>query len=412
MQTKITHSIRNTADGQEAEKILRACVHCGFCTATCPTYQLLGDELDGPRGRIYQIKQILEGDVTSAKTRGHLDRCLTCRSCETTCPSGVNFSRLVDIGRPMAEALHPRVSTANWLRKALTRTVPYPERFGKLLRLGQTFRPLLPRSLKEKVPVSKEPGGDLAAENWPGKRHERVVAILSGCVQPMLAPDTDVALAKVLDHVGISPLRIENRCCGALPHHLNDQERAETLARETIDLLWPAIESGCEAVVSTASGCGVTLKEYDWLLRHDSGYREKTKRVSELAKDPVEVLEGASLSAFEKNAEFSERIAFHPPCTLQHGMKLQGRVEALLTNLGFQLTPFGESHLCCGSAGTYSLLEPEISSQLRERKLKNIMSGKPSLIATANIGCQSHLQQKSGIPVVHWLTLLERSIRR
>ncbi len=402
MQTEISETYLGTKDGEEAGRILRTCVHCGFCTATCPTYQLLGDELDGPRGRIYQIKQILEGAKATRTVRVHLDRCLTCRSCESTCPSGVDYARLLDIGRNLVE--DTRSTPDKLIRKLMLNVLPYPARFAPAAKLGTLFSFMLPKKLSGKLPKSTK-----STMCWPTSGHQRKVAVLSGCVQPTLAPDIDISLAVVLDRAGIETVAVRNNCCGALPAHLTDEARAEKMAIETIDLVWPLVEDGIEAIISTASGCGVTLKEYDWLLRHNKAYSEKAKRVSELASDPVEVIE-KSLDSFEGQPGKGETIVYHPPCTQQHGMKIKGNVEKVLTTLGYKLLPFNDAHLCCGSAGTYSLFQPKISSELRERKLEQLQQPGASAIATANIGCMTHLSEKSELPVIHWLTLVARSI--
>ncbi len=405
MQTQIAEQFRATADGQEADRIIRSCVHCGFCTATCPTYQLLGDELDGPRGRIYLIKQMLEGSEVSRKTQTHLDRCLTCRACETTCPSGVEYGRLVDIGRAETERRVQRPLHQRLAHQLLIAILPHTRRFAFLLRLGQRVRPLLPAKLQRSIPVATPP------QSWPAARHARRMVALGGCVQPALAPNIDAALARLLDRIGISLLpTAESGCCGAVSHHLNAHERTLEFARRNIDAWWPQIEQGAEAIVITASGCGAVVKEYGYLLRDDPAYAEKAARVAQLARDPVEVLlaERAAVVA-QFNTTASVAVAFHSPCSLQHGQKLPGRVEALLRDCGYQLTAVADAHLCCGSAGTYSLMQPTLSRQLRTNKLAALESGKPVVIATANIGCLSYLQGGTDTPVTHWLELLDRN---
>ena len=401
MQTNLAEFIRDTPEGQEAESILRSCVHCGFCTATCPTYQLLGDELDGPRGRIYLIKQVLEGHAASDKTRLHLDRCLTCRSCETTCPSGVVYHRLLDIGREVVEQQAPRPAAERLLRGALRILLRDRTRFSPLLRLGQTVRPLLPAALKAKVLPRRRPGA------WPEPRHQRRMLVLEGCVQPALAPDINAATARVLDRLGISLLRVPGAgCCGALDYHLNAQEAGLRAARRNLDAWWPEIEKGAEAVVITASGCGAFVKEYAHLLRNDPQYAAKAARVEQLSRDLSEVIRGERLTGLVPRPR---KVAFHCPCTLQHALGLRGVVEDILAGLGFQLTPVADAHLCCGSAGTYSVLQPAIASQLRDNKLQALESGEPEVIATANIGCLTHLQSGTSRPVQHWVQLLDSS---
>ncbi len=405
MQTQIAEQFRATADGQEADRIIRSCVHCGFCTATCPTYQLLGDELDGPRGRIYLIKQMLEGSEVSRKTQTHLDRCLTCRACETTCPSGVEYGRLVDIGRAETERRVQRPWQQRLAHQLLIAILPHTNRFAFLLRLGQRVRPLLPAKLQRSIPAAT------TAQPWPAARHTRRMVALGGCVQPALAPNIDAALARVLDRIGISLVAMpESGCCGAVTHHLNAHERTLEFARRNIDAWWPQIEQGAEAIVITASGCGAVVKEYGYLLRDDPAYANKAARVAQLARDPVEVLlaeRAAVVAQFKTTA--SAAVAFHSPCSLQHGQKLPGRVEALLRGCGYQLTTVADAHLCCGSAGTYSLMQPTLSRQLRNNKLAALESGKPVVIATANIGCLSHLQGGTDTPVTHWIELLDRN---
>ncbi len=402
MQTSIIDSIRNTAQGEEADRILRSCTHCGFCLATCPTYQLLGNELDSPRGRIYLMKQVLEGQTPTATTQQHLDRCLTCRACETTCPSGVEYGRLVDIGRELVEQDVPRSKGATLQRWALRELLPRRALFGTALRLGQWLRPLAPARLKEKIPVARR------APPWPQDRpRSRRVLMLEGCVQPAMDPVINPQTARILDALGIAVERTPaSRCCGAINQHLGKPERALSQARTNIDVWWPHVQDGAEAIVVNASGCGVQVKDYGHLLRNDAGYAEKAERISALTLDPVELLlqEEARL---RPAAAAPRRIAFQAPCTLQHGQKLPGRVEGLLTRLGFDLVPVADAHLCCGSAGTYSVLQPALSQQLRSNKLQALTAGNPELIASANIGCITHLGAAAGVPVRHWLELID-----
>jgi|SRR5680860_458653 len=400
MQTNLAEFIKNTEQGREADRILRTCVHCGFCNATCPTFQLLGDELDGPRGRIYLIKQVLEGDQPTRKTQLHLDRCLTCINCETTCPSGVEYGKLVDIGRELVDERVERGLFERIQRRALRLVMPYPRRFTPLLRLGQLARPLLPRVLKTKVPPR------VAATAWPSTAHKRIMLILEGCVQPAIDPAINAATARVLDRLEISVIRAQGAgCCGALSHHLTAPEEAKVFMRRNIDAWWPHIEAGAEAIVMTASGCGSVVKEYGRILKDDPDYGEKAAKVSELTKDLSEILRDEDISRLKPQK--SRRVAFHPPCTLQHGQRVQGVVESILSELGFELAPVTDSHLCCGSAGTYSILQPRLAQQLLNGKLENLQKGEPELIATANIGCLAHLQTKAKVPVVHWVELLD-----
>ncbi len=401
MQTSLTQSLLNTAEGREADTILRSCVHCGFCTATCPTYQLLGDELDGPRGRIYLIKQMLEGNAVSRDTQLHLDRCLTCRACETTCPSGVRYGRLADIGRAIAEQRITRPLFDRTFRRLLRAVLPYATRFGMLLRLGQAMRPLLPSAIHAKIPARQNAGA------WPAPRHARRMLVLAGCAQSYTTPNTNAAAARVLDKLGVSLVVAPAAgCCGALSHHLSAEEEALNFMRRNIDAWWPYIDQGTEAIVMTASGCGVMVKDYGPLLQHDPQYAAKAAKITALTRDLSEVLATENLSGLGISGNH-RRIAVHAPCTLQHGQKLPGAVESILTKLSFELTEVRDSHLCCGSAGSYSLLQPKLSQQLRDNKLDALQSGKPELIVTANVGCQLHLATNSNVPVRHWIELLD-----
>ena len=401
MQTNLIDKYRDTPEGQEAESILRSCVHCGFCTATCPTYQLLSDELDGPRGRIYLMKQILEGQEVTEKTQLHLDRCLSCRSCETTCPSGVKYGRLVDIGRHIVEQQVKRSIGDRIMRKALRTVIPNPRIFASVLRVGRVFKPVLPDSLKTKVPDMQE------EQAWPVKAQQRKMLVLDGCVQPLTQPNTNAATARVLDKLGIQLLRASKAgCCGAVSHHLSAHVEGLDFMRRNIDAWWPYVEQGVEAIVMTASGCGVVVKDYGHLLAHDSAYAEKAKKISALSKDIGEILTDEDLSLLS-DAGKKQKVAFHSPCTLQHGQKLSGVVEKILTKVGYQLTDVFDSHLCCGSAGTFSILQSELSQQLLENKLNSLQSDLPEIIATANIGCQMHMATKASVPVKHWIELLD-----
>ncbi|HET7765347.1 MAG TPA: glycolate oxidase subunit GlcF [Burkholderiales bacterium] len=408
MQTALADFIRDTPEGREADAILRKCVHCGFCTATCPTYLLLGDENDGPRGRIYLVKQALEGHAVTDRTRVHLDRCLTCRACETTCPSGVQYGRLLDIGRKLVEERVARPAGDGLKRRILAAIVPHRRVFGFLLLLGRLGRRFLPASLAEKVPASVPAGGA-----WPAPRHARKMLALAGCVQPSLSPDINAAAARVLDRIGISLVEARGAgCCGALRFHLGYQERGLDDMRALIDRWWPAIaRGGIEAVVMTASGCGAVVKEYGHLLRNDPRYADRAAKISAMTRDISEVLtdEIERLAPLVKKK--GGRVAFHPPCTLQHGLQLRGVTEKVLVRAGFELTPVPDSHLCCGSAGTYSLLEPGLSARLRSNKLAALASGDPEAVLTANIGCQAHLAAAAEIPVSHWITALEARLQ-
>ncbi len=400
MQTDLADFIRGTAAGNEAEAILRKCVHCGFCTATCPTYQLLGDDLDSPRGRIYLMKRALEGATVTDRTRLHLDRCLTCRACESTCPSGVRYSRLVDIGRAVVEQRTKRPPLDRLQRALFAFALPRTRLFGAAFMLGQLVRPLLPSSFRKKIPSPAKPAGA-----WPAPRHARKMLVLAGCVQPALAPSINAAAARVLDRFGISLIEAPGAgCCGAVRFHLNYQEAGRDDMRALIDAWWPMIErSEVEAIVFTASGCGSTVKDYGHLLAEDPAYREKAQRVAALAKDLSEVVPFDAIPPGLARA----RVAFQSPCSLQHGQQIRGTVEARLARAGFVTTPVRDGHLCCGSAGSYSLLQPEIAGELRTRKVQNLEEGRPECIATANIGCLAHLQPATPVPVRHWIELLD-----
>ncbi|HSH48526.1 MAG TPA: glycolate oxidase subunit GlcF [Halomonas sp.] len=414
MQTHFTKEALEKPHIREADRVLRSCVHCGFCNATCPTYLLLGDERDGPRGRIYLMKEMLESpegsDKVTEQTRLHLDRCLTCLNCETTCPSGVEYHKLLNIGRAEIERRVPRKPAEQAQRYALRKMLVNPGRFRALLKLGQTFRPLVPGILRDKVPPAPVDAGKRPA----GKQHARQMLILEGCVQPSLSPNTNAATARVLDRLGIGLTPVaEAGCCGALEFHLNAQDDGRARARANIDAWWPHLsgengESRVEAIVQTASGCGAFVKEYAEILADDPDYAEKAARVSAMAKDLVEVLREEDLETLE--VKHSRRLAFHCPCTLQHAQKLAGSVESVLSRLGFALTPVADAHLCCGSAGTYSITQPELSMQLRDNKLDNLEAGNPEVIVTANIGCQTHLNGANRTTVRHWIEIVDEAL--
>ena len=421
MQTNLADWIKDTPEGIEADAILRKCVHCGFCLATCPTYQLTGDELDSPRGRIYLMKEMLEGNDVTAKTQFHLDRCLTCRACETTCPSGVQYGRLVDIGREVVEKKVSRTTLDQLTRSVLKNLLPKTALFSIGLGIGRAAKALLPDGIGKYV-TSKRDEGD-----WPAANHARKMLVLEGCVQPAMAPSINHAAARVLDKLGISLIVADKAgCCGAIPHHLNDAHEAHTYVKRNIDAWWPAIEAGIEAIVVTASGCGTMVAEYGHLLRNDVGYAEKAARVSSLYRDVSQVIEQerAGLSVLLKSkaevvpldAEVTkQKLAFHSPCSLQHGLKIRGVVESLLRDAGFELTHVPDAHLCCGSAGTYSILQSELSQQLLANKVQALESGGPDIIATANIGCMAHIESglhaSSGTPILHWIELIDRRLR-
>jgi glycolate oxidase iron-sulfur subunit len=416
MQTTLAPEFKGTPDGDAAEAILRKCVHCGFCTATCPTYQLLGDELDGPRGRIYLIKQVLEGGAPTRATQVHLDRCLTCRNCETTCPSGVQYGALVDIGRRVVEAKVERPLKERLLRGALKEGLTSPL-FGPAMKLGQMVRPLLPAALKNKVPAK----GGARAHQWPQRTHERKVLMLLGCVQPAMMPNINAATARVLDAAGIQTLVADGAgCCGAIRAHLNDHEGGLNDMRRNIDAWWPLVEGltsagKVEAIVMNASGCGVTVKEYPQHLAHDAAYADKAQRIAALTRDLSELVPDLmpALKPKLRAPKAGAKLAYHPPCTLQHGQQLRGGVETSLREAGFEVGLAAcESNLCCGSAGTYSVLQPELAYQLRDRKLANLEPLQAPFIVSANIGCIQHLQTGTATPVRHWIEVLDEALAR
>jgi len=406
MQTELAPEFQGTAEGREAEAILRKCVHCGFCTATCPTYQLLGDELDGPRGRIYLIKQVLEGKTPTRSTQLHLDRCLTCRNCESTCPSGVQYGHLVDIGRKIVDEKVPRPVLESAVRWTLKEALP-SSLFGPAMKLGQSVRGLLPAALKAKVPVPQPAGA------WPTRTHARKMLMLAGCVQPSMAPNINSATARVLDAAGIEAVIAKNAgCCGAVKFHLNDQEGGKAQLRANIDAWWPQVAAGSvEAIVMNASGCGVTVREYGHILKDDPAYAAKAERISAMTRDLSELLPDLVGALKGRVKAPAGVVAYHPPCTLQHGQKLRGGVEVNLRALGFDIqVARNESHLCCGSAGTYSVLQPELAYPLRDRKLGHLNQLQPSAIVSANVGCITHLQSGTETPVRHWVEVLDAAL--
>lgn len=406
MKTNIVSDFLNTPDGIEANRILRSCVHCGFCNATCPTYQLLGDELDGPRGRIYLIKQTLEGKTPSRQTQLHLDRCLTCRNCESTCPSGVNYSHLLNIGRSVVNKKVTRSFTQKSLHYVLRKTFLSPFAFSSIIKTGQFFKPMLPEKLKSSIPEKQK------HVQFNAISHERKILLVPGCVQSSLKPNIDIAAKVVFNELNIESIETPDAgCCGSLSHHLNAENEAIQIIKKNIDSWWPLIENKTiEAICMTASGCGVAIKEYQQLLSEDKAYAEKAKIVSTLYKDPAEIVSAElsnnkqSIQSLISNKQ-NTSVAFHPPCTLQHGMKLNNLIEPILSDCGFEVQSFNDKHLCCGSAGTYSITQKELSQQLLSNKLDNINQTEHDLIVTANIGCQLHLQSGTTTQVKHWLEL-------
>ena len=413
MKTNLEPTVLETREGKEANDILRSCVHCGFCTATCPTYQLLGDELDSPRGRIYLIKELLEGQKPTEATQLHLDRCLTCRSCESTCPSGVQYGRLVDIGRNMVEKTVTRSLGERLKRHTLEKIITKKTVFRSLITAGKIVKPALPKVLKKKIPTAQK-----VAMKWPQSNHTRKMLFLDGCVQPILAPNINISTAQLLDRLEIALIPTSQvSCCGAVTYHLNKQTESLVFIKQNIDAWWPLIEKGAEAIVITASGCGTMVKEYGHLLEDDPVYATKAKAISEMTKDLCEVftdelttLKAKVLEPIKRKQTDKCRVAFHAPCSLQHGQQIKGIVENLLTNAGYTLTTIEDSHLCCGSAGTYSLLQPDLSEQLLNRKIENIEREHPKYIVTANIGCLTQLQSGTKTRVLHWAELLEEAL--
>jgi glycolate oxidase iron-sulfur subunit len=410
MQTQLSPEFSATPKGEEAAGILRKCVHCGFCNATCPTYQLLGDELDGPRGRIYLIKQVLEGREVTRSTQIHLDRCLTCLNCETTCPSGVKYGHLVEIGRQIVEtrvARPPLERLARWsLKEGLTSRL-----FGPAMRLGRMLRPILPKVLKDKIAVQASPRAPLPQ---PSTRPRKML-MLEGCVQPSMMPNIDDATLRVFDRAGIQIVRAAGTaCCGALRMHLSDREGARAHMRRNIDAWIPLLAAAdVEAIISSASACTLSLKDYGHALADDPAYAAKAARVSAMVRDLSELLpQLVPALKGQLRGSGAKRLVFHAPCTLQHGQRLRGGVESGLRELGADIKSASEeSHLCCGSAGTYSVLQPQLATQLRDRKLSNLAKLDPECILSANVGCIQHLQSGTSTQVMHWIEWLDEALK-
>ncbi|MBI3714241.1 MAG: glycolate oxidase subunit GlcF [Burkholderiales bacterium] len=418
MQTKIAPEWQSDPEVQEAEQILRQCVHCGLCNATCPTYQLLGDERDGPRGRIYLIKQMLEGETVTQKTQTHLDRCLTCRACETTCPSGVKYARLLDIGRKLAEQKIARPWLQSWWRQLLKQSVSRPQLLGNLLKVAKLARPLLSKSAQEKITQHQNSSATPKSER-PISQHAKKVLLLEGCAQSQLAPNIQAATMRVLDRLQtqcvVAP---QAGCCGAVHQHMGDDAGAKQAARRNIDAWWPMLDPDGDrtqtvaAIVMNSSGCGLAVKEYAQLLVHDEAYAEKAKRVSAMTCDLIDWVHAhrAECIAF-LGGVITQSVVWHAPCTLQHGLKIRGEMEDLLASLGVEVRPCRDSHLCCGSAGLYSILQPSIAAQLRDQKVQALEEHHPDLILSANMACQQHMQVKSATPILHWIEFFDQVMR-
>ena len=403
-----------------SEKILRTCVHCGFCTATCPTYLLLGDELDSPRGRIYLIKDMLEGSkAASAQVVRHIDRCLSCLSCMTTCPSGVHYMHLVDHARAYIEATHRRPLHDRVLRTLIARILPYRNRFrvAMLLALaGKPFRPILatlPRvgnrlaamlDLAPAAAPNRSPGDRAGTFSATGARRARV-AMLRGCAQAVLAPHYNEAAIRLLNRHGVEVVQAREGCCGALVHHMGRENQAKALARRTIDVWTAELDRGLDAILVTASGCGTTIKDYGFMFRDEPAYAEKAKRVSAAAKDVVEYMLAIGLAPPARESDLV--VAYHSACSMQHGQGIRTEPKTLLKQAGFTVKDVPEGHICCGSAGTYNLLQPEIANRLRDRKVANIERTRPDVIATGNIGCITQIGKGTSIPIVHTVELLD-----
>ncbi len=390
-----------TAEGQAAKALTAACVHCGFCLTTCPTYLDKRDERDSPRGRIYLIKQLLETGEASDKTQLHLDRCLTCRNCETACPSGMQYGELLDIGRGIIEREVPRPPLSRSFRWLLRFVLSRPRLIGAALALGQTVRPMMPGRLRQKIPPRQSP------KAAPRREHARRMLVLEGCVQRAATPNTNAVARRVLDQLEISLVGVPQAgCCGAVNYHLGAHADGLDDMRRNIDAWWPQIESGAEAIVSSATGCGAMLVDYGRLLADDPAYAEKARRVTLLTRDIAEILEQEDLHRLSINTQIG-KVAIHPPCSMQHALQQPTLLDTILRRAGFDIATTTDKLLCCGSAGTYSILQPDTSERLREKMLQTLSSDQPTLIATANIGCQMHLQAAAGVPVVHWIELLD-----
>ncbi|MEK9993136.1 MAG: glycolate oxidase subunit GlcF [Hydrogenophilales bacterium] len=412
MKSNLLPKYLDTYKGQRAKDIIKACVHCGFCTATCPSYQVLGNELDSPRGRIYLIKDFLEGEVTSKKTQLHLDRCLTCRSCETTCPSGVKYGELIDIGRTLVEKSEKRNILDVLFRKVINYIFLNRSVLNLLLFSARFFRVFLPNNLKKIIPASQK-------IVYPVKKVEfqDQVIFFKGCVQDPIYPNINAAAEFILNSIGIKViLSTDSRCCGALSHHMNLHSKSEEIIKENVNYLYNELESNkVKNIISTITGCGLMIKDYHEQFGQNSPMHEKAKKISQSSMDIFEfILNNEKLIFnFLKKINFkptSKRIVYHPPCTMQHGLKINNQVEKFLLKIGYKLNDFDEKHLCCGSAGTYSIFQKKIANTLRSRKIKNLTQEKPDIICTSNIGCILHLEKGSDTKVIHWIEMFANDI--
>jgi glycolate oxidase iron-sulfur subunit len=407
MHTTPASWLEGTRQGKQARELLSRCVHCGFCLPACPTYRLLGNELDSPRGRIYLIKQLVEGEQQTDMIGKHLDRCLTCRACEAACPSGVQYGRLVDLGRELLESADRRGTGERVTRWLLTETLSRRRLVSGGIGLARALGPLLPAALRSRIPPPARSPASSAADASQARR----VVLLEGCVQSGLRPGINAAATRVLGTLGIGVMQAEReQCCGALCHHLGRHDRALGQVRSNIESFAEALDRGAEAIVSTTSACGLMVKEYAMLLQNDQRWSAPAQRISAATRDVSELIDAEGLARAGLGSRPRARVALQSPCTLQHGQRLTGRVERLLQAAGFTLAPVANPTDCCGSAGTYSILQPEISNALRERKLEALMAGEPQVIATANIGCLEHLRPVAPVPVRHWIELLADAI--
>ncbi|MBK6510076.1 MAG: glycolate oxidase subunit GlcF [Haliea sp.] len=410
MHVELHPRFAGTGEGESARALTAACVHCGFCLSTCPTYLDTRDERDSPRGRIYLIKHLLESGAASAQTQLHLDRCLTCRNCETACPSGMQYGELLDIGRGLMEHEAPRPAVDRGVRWMLRFVLTRPRLLAAALRVGQALRPFVTEQLRQKIPPRqmRDAEHNPAHSPAPARAHERSMLVLEGCVQRAATPIPMPPRGAYCDKLGIGLISAPQAgCCGAVNYHLAAHDAGLDDMRRNIDAWWPYIESGAEAIVSSATGCGAMLVDYGRLLADDPAYAEKARRVSALTRDLAQILLHEDLRALAVDTQVG-KVAVHPPCTMQHALQQPTLLEDVLRKAGFDIATTVEKLLCCGSAGTYSILQSDTSERLRATMLNALTHDRPALIATANIGCQLHLQAAAAVPVVHWIELLDK----